>query len=54
MTRRHFAILEPNNVAATKALPHVKRLVILTFDQKQILPHDGEIIEVLPAWEWLG
>jgi predicted AAA+ superfamily ATPase len=30
-----------------------KRLVIVTFDQKQTLSQNGEKIEVLPAWEWL-
>jgi len=30
-----------------------KRMVILTQDQKQTLRHNGETIEVLPAWEWL-
>ncbi|GHT93639.1 hypothetical protein FACS1894116_06080 [Betaproteobacteria bacterium] len=45
---------EIRGLLEAKALARVKRLVILTLDQKQILPHDGEIIEVLPAWEWLG
>jgi predicted AAA+ superfamily ATPase len=29
-----------------------ERLIILTFDQKQIFSQDGKTIEVLPAWEW--
>ena len=31
-----------------------KRMVILTRDQRQILRESGEVIEILPAWEWLG
>jgi predicted AAA+ superfamily ATPase len=32
----------------------VRRMVILTRDQKQILRQNGKAIEVLPAWEWLA
>ena len=35
------------------ARARVERLVILTLNQKQILPQNGNVIEVLPAWEWL-
>ena len=31
-----------------------RRLIILTLDQKQTLSQNGETIDVLPAWEWLG
>ncbi|GHU20476.1 hypothetical protein FACS189475_09340 [Betaproteobacteria bacterium] len=45
---------EVRGLLEAKAQTRAKRLVILTLDQKQILPQDGETIEVLPAWEWLG
>ena len=44
---------ETRGLHEAKAQTRVKRMVILTFNQKQKLTQDGETIEVLPAWEWL-
>lgn len=30
-----------------------KRLLIITYDEEEIIEQDGQIIEVLPAWKWL-
>jgi len=43
---------EVRGLLAAKTQARVKRLVILTLDQKQTLHQDGETIEILPAWEW--
>jgi predicted AAA+ superfamily ATPase len=45
---------EVRGLLEAKAQTRAKRLVILTLDKKQTLPQEGEMIEVLPAWEWLG
>jgi predicted AAA+ superfamily ATPase len=46
-------VREVRGLLEAKAQSRAKRLVILTLDQKQILPQNGEMIEILPAWEWL-
>ena len=45
---------EIRGLLEAKTQARVKRLLILTLDQKQKLSQTGETIEVLPAWEWLG
>ncbi|MDR3055387.1 MAG: ATP-binding protein [Zoogloeaceae bacterium] len=45
---------EIRGLLAAKTQARAKRLLILTLDQKQTLSQDGETIEVLPAWKWLG
>ncbi|MBP7636453.1 MAG: ATP-binding protein [Kiritimatiellae bacterium] len=46
---------EARGLLAAKALSRAKRMVVLTaHNQRQTLTRDGEKIEVIPAWEWLG
>jgi predicted AAA+ superfamily ATPase len=44
---------EVQGLLKAKAHTRSRRLVILTLDQKQTMSQDGEMIEILPAWEWL-
>jgi len=46
MTREVQGLLEAGSQARTG------RMVILTLNQKQTLSQNGNVIEVLPAWEW--
>jgi predicted AAA+ superfamily ATPase len=46
---------ETRGLIAAKAQVRAKRLVIITAqNSRQTLTQDGEKIEVIPAWEWLG
>ncbi|MDR1789732.1 MAG: ATP-binding protein [Opitutaceae bacterium] len=46
---------ETRGLLAAKAQTRAKRMVILTAqNHSQTLTHEGEKIEVIPAWEWLG
>jgi predicted AAA+ superfamily ATPase len=46
---------ETRGLLAAKEQSHAKRMVVLTAqNQRQTLTQDGEKIEVIPAWEWLG
>lgn len=35
------------------SLKSLKEAYIITFDQEEIIEHDGLIIKVLPAWKWI-
>lgn len=45
---------ELRGLLEAKTKSRAKRMVILTLDQKQTLKQNGESVDVLPAWEWLG
>jgi len=44
---------EIRGLLKARALSQAKKMVILTLDQQQTLRQDGEIIEILPVWQWL-
>jgi len=44
---------EIRGLLGARAQAQAGRMVILTLDQKQTLLQNGEMIEILPVWEWL-